>query len=141
MRVFPSQKSCADSSLSVCPTPACMYTHAKEYSRTRVKHPVVHVRVSVNYGNTKRRSMHFNYLLGLGSATLLQLAFLGGKRPDFPISHGRNSHWDNKVLKKQKHKNPCKTAGRMISLVCHVQGFSIRPLRCGHRLGVASSTD
>ena len=29
--------------------------------------------------------MHFNYQLGLGSATLLQLAFLGEKRPAFPM--------------------------------------------------------
>ena len=28
--------------------------------------------------------MHFNYELGLGSATLLQLAFLGENDPNFP---------------------------------------------------------
>ena len=37
----------------------------------------------MDYGNTKIPSMHFNYL-GLGSATLLQLAFLGESDPNFP---------------------------------------------------------
>ena len=57
----------------------------------------------MDYGNTKRPCMHFNYL-GLGSVTLLQLAFLGGKRP--AISHDRNSHWDNKVLTKKPTTTP-----------------------------------
>ena len=48
--------------------------------------------------------------LGLGTATLLQLAFLGGKLPDF-FALGRKSHWDNK-LKKQTQKTP-KTARRV----------------------------
>ena len=39
---------------------------------------------------------------GLGSATLLQLAFLGEGDPNF---HGRNSHWDNKVYKIQNTKD------------------------------------
>ena len=38
------KKVCADS-LSVCPTPVCIYTRAYERPCTRVKDPVVHVRV------------------------------------------------------------------------------------------------
>ena len=38
----------------------------------------------MHYGNMKRPSNHFNWL-GLGSATLLQLACLGESDPNFPI--------------------------------------------------------
>ena len=54
--VFPSQK-CANS-LSVCPTPVCIYTHAQKWSRTHGKNPVVGRCSSMDYGNTKRPSKH-----------------------------------------------------------------------------------
>ena len=60
-----------------------------------IKDPVVHVRL-VDYGNTERPSVHFIIKLGLCSATLLQLAFLGESNLNFPWE---NSHWDNKVYK------------------------------------------
>ena len=44
VRVNLSKKCCADS-LSVCPTPGGMYTHACEWSHMHVKDPVLHVRV------------------------------------------------------------------------------------------------
>ena len=37
----------------------------------------------MDYGHTKKSSMHFNYELGLGNATLLQLAFLEESDPNF----------------------------------------------------------
>ena len=47
---------------------------------------------SMDYGNTKTPSMHPR----LGSATLLQLAFLGEGNPNFPWE---KSHWDSTVVK------------------------------------------
>ena len=61
-----------------------------------VKDHVVLVRTSVDYGNVKKPRMHFNYL-GLGSATLLQLAFLGEGDPHFP--------WEKFPLGQQRVQN------------------------------------
>ena len=58
---------------------ACIYICA------HVKDPIVHVRVSVGYGNTKSPSMHRR----LGSATLSQLASQGEKT--------RISNWENPI--------------------------------------------
>ena len=51
------------------------------------KDPVVHVKSSVDYGNTKTPSKHRR----LGSATLSQLAFPRESNPDFPRA---KSQWD-----------------------------------------------
>ena len=48
------------------------------------------------YGNTKRPSMHFN-LLGLGSANLLQMAFVGESEQNF--------HWETFPLGQQSVHN------------------------------------
>ena len=55
--VFRSQKGCADS-LSVCVPNPHVYMHACETPCMHVKDPVVHVKSSVDYGNTKITSMH-----------------------------------------------------------------------------------
>ena len=66
---------------------ACIYICA------HVKDPVVHVKSSMDYGNTKTQSMHRM----LGIPILSQLAFPGEGNPNFPWE---KSHWDNTVVKK-----------------------------------------
>ena len=70
---------------------ACIYICAQ------VKDPVVHVKSSVDYWNTKTPSMHPR----LGSATLSQLAFPGEGNPNF---RWEKSHWHNTVVKKKVKK-------------------------------------
>ena len=57
--VFRIKTNCADS-LSVCSTPVCIRTHNNDHARTHVKDPVDLCQSSVDYGNTKRPSMHFS---------------------------------------------------------------------------------
>ena len=63
-----------------------VYMHAQERSRTHAKDPVVHVRVRYDglwkYEKTQRALYND---VGLGSATLLQLAFLEENDPEFSI--------------------------------------------------------
>ena len=59
---FLIQKLCADS-LSVCPTPTCIHRHKNDHVRTvRSCSPR---QSSVDYGNTKRPSMHWKVELAL----------------------------------------------------------------------------
>ena len=69
----------------MCPPPrVCTRTH-KTKSRTHVKDPVV---ILSELGGLRKheKTQHalYNYL-GLGVATLLQLALLGESRPEFPM--------------------------------------------------------
>ena len=56
------------------------------------KHPVVHVKSSVDYGHTKTPSMHCR----LGSTSLSQLVFPGVGNPNFPW---KKFQWDDAVEK------------------------------------------
>ena len=75
VRVVSSQKLCADS-LLVCQTPVCTRTHKNNH----VKDPVILVRVRWIMERRKDPA-----ILGLGNATLLQLAFLGESDQNFPL--------------------------------------------------------
>ena len=74
-------------------------------------------------------------MLGLRSATLLQLAYLMGKATRIP--HGeKQSHWDNKVLQKQpctylRHK-PLSPTDRMACNIYlgHTTGHKIAQGQC-----------
>ena len=67
-----------------CAQPLCVYARIRMITYTRYRVRSSSPRQSaVDYRNMKRSSMHFKQL-GSGSATLLQLVFLGGKRPGFP---------------------------------------------------------
>ena len=54
-----------------------------------------HNRVVRSHTKTLHALDYYSHQLSLGSATLSQLAFLGGKRPEFPIE--KHSYWDNKI--------------------------------------------
>ena len=84
---------CADS-LSVCPNPrVCITrTHKKAHVCT-LRILVVHVRVW--WVVETRKDPAYACTLGVGSATLLQLAFLGESDPN--VSYGINPHLDNKM--------------------------------------------
>ena len=76
-------------------TPPCAI--AWIYICAHVKKSCSPCQSSVDYGNTKTPSMH----PGLGSATLLQLAFPGEGTPNLAW---KKSHWDNTVRKQTKKK-------------------------------------
>ena len=61
----------------------CIRTHKNDRSRTRVKDPVVLVRVRWIAETRKDPACTLYNELGLGSATLFQLAFLGESNPNF----------------------------------------------------------
>ena len=67
----------------------------------QVKDPVVHDSSGL-WKHKKTQHALYN-ILGLGSATLLQLAFIGESDPNFPWE--KISQWDNKVYKIQIQNN------------------------------------
>ena len=77
---------------------------ARIYICAHVKDPVVRVKSSGYYENTKTPSMHPR----LGSATLLQLAFPGEGNPNL---QWEKSHRDITVVKKQQQQNKGIAAG------------------------------
>ena len=64
MRVFPSQKCCADS-LSVCPTPVCIRKHTIDHVRT-----LKIMWSMLEFGGLEKHEKAQHAHVGLGSAAL-----------------------------------------------------------------------
>ena len=66
MRVFPSQK-CSPDSLSVCPTPVCMYTSTQKNDHART----LKILLSISeFGGLRKHDKAQHALVGLGGAAL-----------------------------------------------------------------------
>ena len=102
VKVFPSQTVMLSWLAVGVPIPR-VYTHAIERSRTHVKRSCSPRQSLVEYGKTKRPSMHLIINSGRVGATLLRLAVLGESNLNF--LWGKFPLGQQSVHKKRKEKN------------------------------------